>query len=306
MLLETAAVSMAGLSVYSWFIEPSWRRVFHRTLRLKGNLNRPIRVLHLSDLHFFPGATGRKRFLHRIARHPVDFILITGDFIDNNRGIDLCIEALRPLQARYGVYAVLGNHDYVHVSWRSLFHKTGTLVYDLCHEYNDVERLAVELQKLGIVVLRNERITIQTDAGTLTVAGIDDPYTRHDDIPAAFAGFKNEHPCFTLIHTPDRFRELAEYKVDMVFSGHTHGGQICIPFWGPIMTRSLAPRHMAYGLNHLNGTTYYTTRGVGSSRLSRPRFFCRPEINFFEFHFDGASDSTPLILKSTNNPVISE
>lgn len=286
MWLMTAAAA-AGLSVYSWFIEPQWRRILYRTIRLRGSLRRPLRILHLSDFHFYPGATGRKRFLHQLAERELDLIFITGDFIDNDRGIGLCIEALRPLQAKYGVYAVLGNHDYVHVSWRSLFHRTGTLVYDLCHERNDVERLTVELQKIGIVILRNERKAVDIDGVPVTIAGVDDPYTRHDDIPKTLAGDREEGPCFVLVHTPDRFREIAAYKPDIVFCGHTHGGQICVPFYGPIVTRSLAPRVMAYGFHSLNGTIFFTTRGVGSSRLSRPRFLCRPEVNFFEFHFDG-------------------
>ena len=290
MLLEAAAISALGLSVYSWAIEPSWRKIVHRSVRLKGSFPRSLRVLHLSDFHFTPGAAGRKRFLRRIAdADEVDFIFITGDFIDTNPGIDACVDALRPLKARYGVYAVLGNHDYVHISWRNWLHRTGTMVYDLCHKFNDVERLKTELESIGISVLRNERRVVETDAGPVTIVGVDDPYTKHDDIPAAFDGFQKNGPSFVLIHTPDRYRELAERDVDMVFSGHTHGGQVCLPFYGPIITRSLAPRNMAYGLNHLNGTVYYTTRGVGSSNLSRPRFLCRPEINYFEFVFDGAA-----------------
>lgn len=297
MWMETIAASFAGLSVYSWVIEPSWRRILHRTLHLKSAHASTLRILHLSDFHFYPGANGRKRFLHKIAEadRNVDLIFITGDFIDNNRGIDLCIEALRPLKARYGIYAVLGNHDYVHVNWRSLFHRTGTRVYDLCHALNDVEQLVKKLEDLGIAVLRNERKTLPTEGGSITIAGVDDPYTEHDDIAKTFAGYQKDGPCFVLIHTPDLYRDLVQYDADMVFSGHTHGGQVCLPFWGPIMTRSLAPRHMAYGLHSLNGTLYYTTRGMGSSRMSHPRFLCRPEIHYFDFHFkDSPKRADPI------------
>ncbi|MBN2329602.1 MAG: metallophosphoesterase [Candidatus Omnitrophica bacterium] len=293
MWLITAAAAGAGLFLYSWFIEPRWRRIFHRSISLGKHDLQPLKILHLSDFHFYRGADERKRFLQGLSGRELDFIFITGDFIDNDSGIDVCIEALRPLKARYGIYAVLGNHDYVHISWRSWFHRTGTLVYDLCHEFNDVERLAGELKKIGIRILRNERDVVEVDGVPITIAGVDDPYTQHDDIPQTFDGYTKDGPCFVLIHTPDRYRELAERHVDMVFSGHTHGGQICLPFWGPIITRSLAPRRMAYGLNDLNGTKYYTTRGVGSSRWTRPRFLCRPEINYFEFLFGKDWKSSP-------------
>lgn len=293
MWLTTAAAAGAGLFLYSWFIEPRWRKIFHHSIPLEKQNLPPLKVLHISDFHFYRGAEERKRFLQSLAGCEMDFIFITGDFIDNNPGIDICIEALRPLKARYGVYAVLGNHDYVHIKWRNWFHRTGSLVYDLCHEFNDVERLTAELKKIGIRVLRNEREVVEINGVSVTIAGVDDPYTRRDDIPQTFGGYVKNGPCFVLIHTPDRYRELAEYHADMVFSGHTHGGQVCLPFWGPIITRSLAPRYMAYGLNDLNGTKYYTTRGVGSSRWSRPRFLCRPEINYFEFLFADEKETPP-------------
>ncbi len=286
MWLEATAAA-AGFSLYSWFIEPRWRRILHHKVQLLGSLPKPLRILHLSDLHFFKGAVGRKKFLHQLADCEVDFIFFTGDFIDNNQGIDLCIEALRPLKARYGIYAVLGNHDFLHVGLKNILHRTSTSVYDLCHVYNDHEQLTQRLTEIGIVVLQNQRVTVKVDGMPVTIAGIDDPYTEHDDIPATFKDYKKKGLCFTLIHTPDKYQELAQVGADLVLSGHTHGGQICIPFWGPIITRSMAPRKMAYGFNQLDGTTYYTTRGLGSSRLSRPRFLCRPEVVFFEIHGDG-------------------
>lgn len=285
MLMETAAAAVAGLTAYSWLIEPRWCRIRRHTIHLPGCPMRPLRILHLSDFHFYRGSQYRKRFLARLAGEPVDLIFITGDLIDNDGGIDLCLEALRPLRAPHGIYATLGNHDYMHVKWRNLIHRTGAVIDEKGRTPNDVDRLVRGLRDLGIVVLRNQRAEVTIEGVPVTIAGVDDPYTRHDDIEATFQGFVKQGPCLALIHSPCKYDKLTGRGVDMVFSGHTHGGQVCVPFFGPLITRTHAPRKMAYGLNRLNGTVYYTTRGLGSSPLTYPRFNCRPEVNFFELHF---------------------
>lgn len=285
MLIPATAATLLGLSAYSWFVEPQRYRIRHHALSIKGSLSTPLRILQISDFHFYRGQLGRKRFLARLAQIEVDLIFITGDLIDNNSGIDLCLESLKPLKAKYGIYCVLGNHDYVHVSFRHLFHRTGTPVEQLGYTYNDTERLVSGLMEMGIHVLRNERRNVFIEGGEITIAGIDDPYLKRDDIPAVFKDFDKQHPCFVLIHAPDRYQQLMEVGADMVFSGHTHGGQVCIPFWGPLITRSRAPRQYSSGLTRVNGTIFHTTRGIGSSRLTRPRFFCPPEVNLFEISF---------------------
>lgn len=287
MFLEASA-ALAGLSLYSFFVEPHRFTIRHKSVHLKGPDHAPLSVLHLSDFHFYKGKIARKKFLHRLAQRiqekPVDFIFITGDLIDDDSGIDLCIEALRPLKAKYGVYAVLGNHDYIHVQLRDIFTSTGTL-HKKVRKQNDVERLVRELAAIGVTVLRNERLSVDIEGAPVTLVGIDDPYIYKDDIPKAFAGFQKNGPCLVLVHSPERYREIAENGADMVFSGHTHGGQIRIPGVGPVVTRSDAPREYCYGLNRLNGTTYYTTCGLGVGRITHVRLFCRPEVVFFQLHF---------------------
>ncbi len=285
MLIPATAATLLGLSAYSWFVEPQRYRIRHHALWIKGSIPTPLRILQISDFHFYRGQLGRKRFLARLAQIEADLIFITGDLIDNNSGIDLCLEALKPLKAKHGIYCVLGNHDYVHVCFRHLFHRTGTPVEHLGYTYNDTEGLVSGLMDMGIHVLRNERRKVCVEGGEITIVGIDDPYLKRDDIPAAFKDFDQQNPCFVLIHAPDRYQQLMEVGADMVFSGHTHGGQVCIPFWGPLITRSRAPRQYSYGLTRVNGTIFHTTRGIGSSRLTRPRFFCPPEVNLFEISF---------------------
>ncbi|RJP31004.1 MAG: hypothetical protein C4527_08690 [Candidatus Omnitrophota bacterium] len=289
MFFEITISAALGISAYSLLCEPRRFRIHRRTINLPGRLLPPLTILHLSDFHFYHGRTARVRFLHSLAAEPVDFIFITGDLIDDDSGIDLCLQALRPLQARYGIYCVFGNHDYVHIGFRDLFHRTGAPPRRRYH-FNDVNRLMDALRDMGITVLQNERTEVNVEGTVFTIAGIDDPYLYRDDIAKTFDGYEKENPCFVLVHTPDRYAEISAYHPVMVFSGHTHGGQVCLPFVGPIVTRTTAPRQFTSGLVRMNGSVFHTTRGVGSGRLTRPRLFCPPEVTFFHVNFRQSPD----------------
>ncbi len=284
MWLSTAAAALFGVSAYAWFIEP--RRFRTRRLRvgLPGPAMPPLKLLHLSDFHFFKGQTHRRNQLHSLAEDDYDLVFITGDMIDDDSGIDLCIEALKPFRAKYGVFAVLGNHDYVLFRADDLF-PSGPNINKKAWIFNDSERLIEGLRSIGVNVLRNERRDLDINKRPLVIAGVDDPYLKRADIAKTFDGYDPALPCLVLAHAPEKYVELARTGADMVFCGHTHGGQICAPFYGPIVTRTQAPREFAAGLTRLNGMVHFTTNGFGSSRITRPRLFCPPEAVVFDLRF---------------------
>ncbi|MBZ0255373.1 metallophosphoesterase, partial [bacterium] len=282
MWLSTAAAAAFGVSIYAWFIEP--RRIRTRAIRveLPGPDIRPLKLLHLSDFHFFKGQTYRRDQLHRLAQDEYDLIFITGDFIDDDSGIDICIESLKPFRAKYGVFAVLGNHDYV-------LYRGDDFIPGYSNKeswkYNDSERLIAELSSIGVQVLINERAEIEVDGERIVIAGLDDPFLERADAAKTFDGYDVSQPCLALAHAPEVYDQIAAAGADMAFCGHTHGGQICAPFYGPIVTRTQAPRAFAAGLTRINGMLHYTTNGFGSSRITRPRLFCPPEAVVFEICF---------------------
>lgn len=280
---------IAGPLVYSLWIEPRRIRIRKRRIDLQGPPMRPLEILHLSDLHFNPGQVAQKNIIQRIAEVPVDLVFITGDFIDGTDGIEPCLEILRPLRARYGIFCVLGNHDYYRTSWRNLMHRTGDTRIFKRMERNDIDRLVAGLKDLGITVLRNERKTVTIENHSITIAGLDDPYTERGDIGKTFDRYTKNGPCLVLSHAPEPYKQLADLGADLVFCGHTHGGQIRIPFFGALITRTLAPRPLAYGLNRIDQTLIYTTSGMGTSHITPPRFLCPPEVNFFTIHFNPAN-----------------
>lgn len=284
MWTELAAAAF-GIGAYAWFIEP--RRIRRRALRLDlpgPSLPGPLRVLHLTDLHFFNGQTYRRDAIHRAAGEDYDFVFITGDLIDDDSGIDLCIEALRPLKARHGAFCVLGNHDYVYFRADDLF-PAGSKMNQRMWVYNDSERLIAELRGIGITVLRNELARVDIDGGALQIAGVDDPYLGRDDIEKTFEGYDPSLPGICLVHAPERYDEVCRSGVQLVLCGHTHGGQICIPGFRPPVTRTTAPIEFADGMTRLNGAVHFVSNGLGSGRVTRPRFWRPPEYVAFELNF---------------------
>jgi uncharacterized protein len=284
MWIEMTA-GFAGLAAYSFLVEPRVIRQRKKMVTLSNYEQETLTILHLSDFHFFEGQHFRRRYIQKLGTQvEPDFIFITGDLIDDDSGIDLCLDALAHLRARHGIFAVLGNHDYSFVRFRDIFHKAGSIIKRK-RKSNDTARLLQGLQDIGIVVLQNERKQIQLPRGGITIAGLDDPYLRRDDISKTFDGYQKNGPCFVLSHTPDPYLDLIEQGADMIFSGHTHGGQIRIPLLGPLVTRTTAPRHFVSGLSRVNGSLVYNTTGLGSSRMSYLRLFCLPEITMFTVRF---------------------
>lgn len=282
----TVSSALAGAAFYSYAIEPK-RFVQHaRVVTLPAPELKPLRVLHLSDMHFYKGQVSRRIFIHKLAEHDYDLIFITGDLIDNDSGTNLCLTALRPLKAKYGIFAVLGNHDYYHISGRDLFRKTGSMPGLEERKHNDVDYLVQGLKDLGITVLQNQRVELDIEGNPLTIAGIDDPYVERDDIPKTLEGFNPDAPCLVLVHSPEKVAEIAAYNPHMVFMGHTHGGQIRLPLMGALITRTRAPRRFADGMVQFQNTLFCTSRGMGTGQLTPVRMFCPPEVTCFELRFD--------------------
>lgn len=229
------------------------RNVFRHS-RLPAGL-RGLRILQLSDLHLDlePALTGLIR--ERLAGLDYDLAVITGDFrnkTDSDHGPSIQ-EALELLPAlRPPVYAILGNHDFL--------------------------ELVPPLERAGVQFLLNEVVEVARGGDTLHLAGVDDPYfyRTHD-----LAGVRECIPeqAFTLLlcHSPETYREAAAHGFDLMLSGHTHGGQICLPGGVAMVRVAKVPTAFLKGAWDYHGTLGYTSRGTGSCGVPL-RFFCPPEI----------------------------
>jgi predicted MPP superfamily phosphohydrolase len=221
------------------------------------------RIAQLSDLHcgpFTPAARIR-RWVERANALAPDLMVVTGDLITSgSEYVARVAEELGGLRAPDGVLGCMGNHDY----------------------FTDGEELVRALERQGVKVLRNRGLTIARGAGRLYIAGVDDTWTRRQDMPAALRGRPAGAPVILLAHDPDLFPEAASHGVDLTLSGHTHGGQIAIPGAARLNLARIMTRFTA-GLFHEGRSILYVSRGLGTTGPP-VRLGARPEIAVFELH----------------------
>ncbi|NOU88553.1 twin-arginine translocation signal domain-containing protein [Paenibacillus sp. LMG 31460] len=252
----------AGLSgIYSHWIEPYWIEIKQVDVTLANlpSAFHQFRIVHFSDLHlgFNSKPEHLSELVGRVRQIKPDLICFTGDLVDRSVSvISEAVAALSQLQAPFGQYAVLGNHD----------------------AFGNRRAVTRGLSQAGFHVLHNKHAVVRKGKDKLYVAGVDDPWVGTPDIDAALLQIPENSCTILLAHEPDFADQYGRFPVDLQLSGHSHGGQICIPLIGALYT----PPH---GSKYTNGLyqipnsrlQVYTTRGIGMTRIPL-RFNCRPEF----------------------------
>ncbi len=232
-------------------------------LRLK-NLHPALEgftILQMTDLHLYPMTQPpliEKAVAMANSLNP-DLVVLTGDYVwQVLEAIDELAPILAGLNARYGVYSTLGNHDY----WLDADVITGTM------------------EASGLPVLVNQGLTIQQGEGSFYLAGLDDGWSGNPDLDMTLDGAKPEDLVILLCHEPDLADPFSrDGRVDVQMSGHTHAGQIRIPGIGALILPYLG-RKYDMGLYRIKDMLLYTNRGLGV--ISEPvRYNCPPEITQF-------------------------
>jgi predicted MPP superfamily phosphohydrolase len=205
-----------------------------------------FRIAHLSDLHIgtlTPRSWGLAWAQAANARG-VDLAVVTGDMVTSGTEYHHDIaEVVGALRAKGGVVVSMGNHDY----------------------FGDGEPLVVLLRERGVTVLRNEGFAVERGGKKLWIAGIDDTWTRRDDLPAALRGRPEGAPVVLLAHDPDRFDKAVDAGADLVLSGHTHGGQIAMPFFYRSASLATLAHKYNVGVYRKDGATLYVHPGLGTT-----------------------------------------
>ena len=259
--LRTLAVALTQ-AARSALAEPYMLTIEHRSIRLK-RLPRALdgfRIVQLSDVHHssFTSRDQINRAVETANRLQPDIVALTGDYISKEREYAApCAELLGRLSARYGVYAVLGNHDH----WTD-----AALITDLFR----AER---------ITVLVNEGMRFEQRGAAFWLAGVDDTMVGLEDLPLALAGSREDEMKLLLAHNPIILRRAARAGVDLVLSGHTHGGQVKLRSENNGSGRPR--RRLLRGLVHQGETQIYVTRGLGTVILPI-RYGCPPEVSLLE------------------------
>lgn len=272
------------LFIWAMLIEPRW--VAHREISetVPGWKGPPgLKVAVASDWHFSKRALWRVMTVERaraivadINASQPDVILLPGDFIaDSDYAPDSAATAedeianvLGGLKARLGVYAVMGNHDWWH----------------------EGKAMAAAFTRAGITVLENDAVPLPGTA--LWVVGIGDDYTDHSQPRVATQKLPPGAQALVLMHGPESLRTLPPVR-GLVAAGHTHGGQVSIPFFGPPVVPGAGPREWAYGWIEHGDNRMYVTSGLGVSILP-VRFNMRPEWVTFTLGAPGQASTETM------------
>jgi hypothetical protein len=238
------------------------------SVRLRANLPEPVRVLHLSDLHY--SATVPLSLIESVVtlglNEKPDLICLTGDFITGLEDVSSGSYArtLSRLSAAAPTFAVLGNHD------------GGTWAQEM-GGYSDSRLVRGLLERSGIQLLHNASTRVRVRSAGLWLAGVGDLWSGEVAPGLAFAGHSSDRdePVVLLSHNPDSKEVLGAFPWDLMLSGHTHGGQVIVPFVGPCFAPVVDKRYVA-GLRAWGSRQIHVTRGVGN--LAGIRFRCRPEV----------------------------
>ncbi len=299
-LLWIIAFGVACL-LYASLLERNWFVLRTHRVPCLPSGSPPVRVLHISDLHFRRGQRRKDAFLRRLARTEPDLVVGTGDFLGGRESVDATVEAMTQIRPAVQAFFVLGSNDYYGSS------PTNPFKYFLGPSNrhapkgrpNPWRELVSGLRDRGWRLINNEATQVTLDGGgTVDVVGLDDPHLRRDDLtvasPRSDDGFR-----LAVVHSPDAAPALADLGYDLIVCGHTHGGQIRVPGVGALVTNSTLPRGMARGLHRLGGAWLHVSAGMGTSPFAPVRFACRPEACVLELvSRDVASQALPERTRS--------
>jgi uncharacterized protein len=278
-LLILGAVGAACIA-YGVFIERRWYRLATYRLPILPPGARPLTVLHLSDLHFAGSDRGKTRFLASLPQP--DVTVLTGDLLGEPSAVETATAALGPLRGTVESYFVLGSNDYFAprpLSYLAYFRRRRRRRRLVTPGRGG--DLVSQLEANGWTHLKNRRVKSEAAGLRLDVVGLDDPHIERHDLrvavgrdPGAFG--------LAIVHSPDPVPELAALGYDLVVSGHTHGGQVRMPFIGALVTNSSIPTRLCMGLSRFGGTLVHISPGIGTSKFAPFRFLCRPEATLLE------------------------
>ncbi|MEF3245427.1 MAG: metallophosphoesterase [Caldisericaceae bacterium] len=242
-----------ALLIYGVFIERNQLAI----TRLNFSKENSIKFVQISDLHFTREGKREKKILKIISNEHPDLVFITGDVVNFRKKFEAKKFFKKISALGIKTYFVLGNWDY---------------------KVKDVVSLKKEIESAGIKVLENETAEFTKNGLKINIIGLGDPFTNHDRFEEAVNSINNKNFSILLSHTPDIFYKAKEKGIDLILSGHLHGGQVCLPFCKfAIYTPSKYGTKFLRGIFKEGNTIMYVNRGIGESHFPI-RIFSKPEI----------------------------
>lgn len=242
-----------------------------------------LKVLHLSDLHITPAQTRKINWVRSLGELEPDLVVVTGDFLAHRLAVPAVIEALGSLLDRPGVF-VLGSNDYF-----APVIKSPLMYFDKDRRIKaegaelPTQDLVDELVNYGWIDLDNKQDRLNVNGVPIHARGTDDPHIKKDQYELVAGNYDQGAFALGVTHAPYTrvLKQFAQDNTDLILAGHTHGGQICIPFYGALVTNCDLPTGQAKGLSTFDyqgkQTPLHVSAGIGTSPFTPIRLACRPE-----------------------------
>ena len=243
---------------YGSYIEPYWIQVNTFTIPTDKLTKTSFRVVQFSDIHCSKKPVNEEKLIEIVNSLDADVVVFTGDTLNDRSFLPRFKETMKRFKAKLGKFAVRGNFEINYLSDLDLYSDTGFRVLD-----------------------RNS-VFVEKDSERINISGVTCRYPgQYKEVLGTVQA--NRFSIF-LYHFPDLVEAVADSNVDLYLCGHTHGGQVALPFYGAIVTLSKFGKKYESGLYELDHCLLYVNRGIGLERRPAPkvRFFARPEIAVFD------------------------
>lgn len=281
LVLGATALGAATVAYAAGYERTRWT-LREATIPVLAEGARPLRVLHISDLHMLPGQKSKQKWVAELDRLDPDLVVNTGDNLAHKQAVPAVVRALEPLLNRPGVF-VFGSNDYFAPRpknpLRYLF-PSEKRVHGISLPWRDLRAAFVER---GWHDLTHTRSLLTVDGRPIAFAGVDDPHLRRDRY-SDIAGKPDRNASLRMgvTHSPEPrvLDAFAEDGYDLVLAGHTHGGQLRIPGYGAIVTNCDLDRSRARGASRWGAHMWlHVSAGLGTSPYAPVRFACPPEAS---------------------------
>ena len=262
------------------FIERQLFAVRHESIKVLPKGSTALTVLQIGDIHLAPWQKSKQRFIRELVKHPIDLVVNTGDNLGHTKAIPPLLECLQPLLAKPGVF-VNGSNDY----YAPVPKNPVSYIFHVSKEPKsarlETSKMTNAFEKAGWHNLNNKAVEIEVAGNPIRFIGVDDYHIGKSNLSELAA---SQSFTIGLTHAPylEVLRGLTLRGAELIFAGHTHGGQVRVPFIGALTTNSDLPNKFARGTSgwRFEGkdSILSVVAGLGNSIFAPVRFFCRPEV----------------------------
>ena len=277
--LGTVTTGVAGIAYAAGYERRRWT-LREAALPVLPQDSRPLRILHVSDLHLMPGQDSKKRWVAELAALEPDLVVNTGDNLAHPKAVPGVLNALGPLLQRPGLF-VFGSNDYFGPTPKNparYLKKSERRIHGAPLPWRDLRAGFVEH---GWQDATHQRLFLDVDGRRIGVVGVDDPHLSLDRYDSV-SGPMTADLRLGLTHSPEPrvLDAMAADGVDLVLAGHTHGGQLRLPGYGALVTNCGIDRSRARGASRWGAHTWlHVSAGMGTSPYAPVRFACPPEAS---------------------------